>query len=257
MSFLSDTLLVLLSQLLFFVGGWIFFMKKLFRDYEVQHRIVQLVFSITFALSCTLFELIIFEILALLEPSSRFFHWRFALYLILGVLIILVPFYTAFYILNNLPFVHKKLVTPLSLLFWLLFIYFFWKIGDPFPILSTKHGIFSIEQAISRIGVIGVTVMAFLSGFGAVNYPYTSMFYFMRNVSDNDITAMEKKLMQTMDLIVSKKKKLAILAKEKVKNAFSSQETGIWKLLRLVQQSPLTENTSQIRSEILGLEELR
>lgn len=67
-----------------------------------------------------------------------------------------------------------------TILVWIAFLVIFWKIGDPFPILSTKQGLLSIEQLVSRIGVIGVTVMALLSGFGAVNYPYTSMRYFIR-----------------------------------------------------------------------------
>lgn len=49
----------------------------------------------------------------------------------------------------------------MTLFLYSLFIYFFWKIGDNFPILSPKHGIFTIEQAISRIGIIGVTVRKF------------------------------------------------------------------------------------------------
>ena len=34
----------------------------------------------------------------------------------------------------------------LSVLTWGVFMVCFWKIGDPFPILSPQHGILSIEQ---------------------------------------------------------------------------------------------------------------
>jgi hypothetical protein len=42
-------------------------MKGLFRDYEVSDLVVQSLFSSTFALSCTMFELIIFEIVDVLK----------------------------------------------------------------------------------------------------------------------------------------------------------------------------------------------
>lgn len=68
----------------------------------------------------------------------------------------------------------------LTVSFWFCFLYGLWRIGDPFPLMNVSQGIFTIEQAVSRIGVIGVTVMAILSGFGAVNCPYQSMTYFIR-----------------------------------------------------------------------------
>ena len=68
-------------------------------------------------------------------------------------------------------------------------------------------GLMSLEQCISRIGVIGVTFMAVLSGFGAVNYPYVTMTYFMVPVSDSKVQAVERRIMQTMDMILAKRKR--------------------------------------------------
>ena len=71
MELLNDTLTVLASQVVFFLVGWVFFVKMLFRDYELHHLLVQLIFCINFTLSCTMFELIIFEIADILDIGSR------------------------------------------------------------------------------------------------------------------------------------------------------------------------------------------
>lgn len=257
MSLLTDFLVVTISQVFFFAGGWVFFMKKLFKDYEVHHLSVQLLFSITFSLSCTMFELIIFEILGFLDSSSRYLHWKLGLYAILFMLIVFLPFYIGYLIISNIPFVKKKLLMPLALGAWLVFVYLFWKIGDPFPILSPKHGILSIEQVISRVGVVGVTLMALLSGFGAVNYPYTSMAYFMRVVTANDVLNMEKKLIQTLDVIIMKKKRIALAMKEKQQSGSGRQTSGIWGMLQSVTSLPsgTKEDIGQLKQSVDALEE--
>lgn len=257
MSLLTDFLVVTISQVFFFAGGWVFFMKKLFKDYEVHHLSVQLLFSITFSLSCTMFELIIFEILGFLDSSSRYLHWKLGLYAILFMLIVFLPFYIGYLIISNIPFVRRKLLMPLALGAWLVFVYLFWKIGDPFPILSPKHGILSIEQVISRVGVVGVTLMALLSGFGAVNYPYTSMAYFMRVVTANDVLNMEKKLIQTLDVIIMKKKRIALAMKEKQQSGSGRQTSGIWGMLQSVTSLPsgTKEDIGQLKQSVDALEE--
>lgn len=117
----------------------------------------------------------------------------------------------SYFILSNISFLNRNSVKLLTFIVWFFFMVLFWKIGNPFPILSPKHGFFSIEQGISRVGIIGVTLMALLSGFGAVNYPYTSMTYFMKPVSSSQISSLEKTLLRTCDRIAMKKKKLISL----------------------------------------------
>ncbi|XP_018324186.1 Golgi pH regulator [Agrilus planipennis] len=259
MGFSEDTCVILASQLLFFVGAWLFFVKQLFKDYEVRHIFIQFIFSFTLTLSCTMFELIIFEILGWMESSSRHFYWNLILYLLLFVVIVLNPFYIAYCSISNIGFVKNEYKKQLTVIVWCIFMVIFWKIGEPFPILNPKQGILCIEQLVSRIGVIGVTVMAILSGFGAVNYPYTSMAYFMREVSPMDVANSEKRLMQTMDMIVMKKKRVAIAEKQMLQSRMShslSNQKSIWSMFSAVTGNKNRENISQLKFEIEGLEEL-
>ncbi|VDM53726.1 unnamed protein product [Angiostrongylus costaricensis] len=237
-------------------------MKQLFRNYEVHNRMVQLIFSITFALSCTMFELIIFEIMDVMDFRSRFASWRLCLTSMLIILIVALPLYVAYTLLKSISFIRQRFLKSLTTLLWIVFIYFFWKIGDPFPILSAKHGIFTIEQAISRIGVIGVTVMAILSGFGAVNAPYVYMTVFMRKVDQAAISQMERKLMQTMEMIAIKKRRVAQYERELALSAFSRGSCNLLCSLNLYKKASFRSNyeyvvlSSQLNEEIVPLNEL-
>uniref|UniRef100_A0A915NWP2 Uncharacterized protein n=1 Tax=Meloidogyne floridensis TaxID=298350 RepID=A0A915NWP2_9BILA len=197
----GDALIVLGSQTVFFILGWLFFMKQLFRDYEFA--------------SFHMADLFVYNIVPL--------SW----------------------------------VMPLTLICWLITIYAFWRLGDNFPILSAKHGIFSMQQAVSRVGVVGVTVMANLSGFGAVNAPYTCMSIFMRPVTEDDIAQLERKLRQNFDMIVAKKRKLAL--KELELSRTNVESVSLFKrVVGTFKAAPTGTLRDQIRllnSEILPLEE--
>ena len=80
------------------------------------------------------------------------------------MVIVLTPFYIIYFILSSrwdsemnidlsdcktTAFSHLVSVgmrKPLTLITWCLYFYLFWKLGDPFPILSPKHGVLSVEQ---------------------------------------------------------------------------------------------------------------
>ncbi|KAM7130763.1 LOW QUALITY PROTEIN: Golgi pH regulator B [Ciconia maguari] len=255
MSFLIDSSIMVTSQVLFFGFGWLFFMRKLFKDYEMRQYVVQVIFSVTFA-SCTMFELISLRFWWVLNSSSRYFHWKLNLASFLLILVFMVPFYIGYFVVSNIRLLHRQKLLFACVL-WLTFMYFFWKLGDPFPILSPKHGILSIEQLI-RVGVIGVTLMALLSGFGAVNCPYTYMSYFLRNVTDADILSLERRLLQTMDMIVSKKMRIAMAHRTMFQRGeVHNKPTGFWGMIKSVTTSVAgSENLSLIQQEVDALEEL-
>lgn len=224
---LEDLLMLGASQIIFLVFGWFFFTEHLFRDYEVQHKLIQLMFSTILSLSCTMFELIIFEILGVLSTDSRKLSWTITIYSMLFMLIFIIPFYIGYFTISNSRLVDRPIaVKMVSIVIYIIFIYIFITTGDPFPITSPKHGVFSIEQGLSRVGIIGVTLIGLLSGFGAVNYPYTSMACFMRPISQIDLLQLERTLSHTYETILKKKKE--ILYEEQARSNQSAGWLSSW-----------------------------
>lgn len=255
MEILSDAIVIVGSQIVFLFFGWMFFSKQLFRDYEVQHVLVQILFSVILSLSCSMFELIIFEILGTLNTGSRKFYWNATIYFMLLMLIFILPFCTSYFIVSNSRLKRNpQWVRIGSVLLYILFICIFVKIGDQFPITSPNYGALSIEQGLSRVGVIGVSLIGVLSGFGAVNYPYTSMTCFMRSVSRSDILQLERKLMHNYGMIIDKKRRIAEKQAESKTQKSSGWNVGGYALGLL--SSSESETLSELKSRCSTLEEL-
>jgi len=202
-----------------------------------------------------MFELIIFEILGVFNANSRYFYWKITIYFMLLMLIFILPFCISYFIISNSRFKKNPLGIKIgSLALYILFICIFVKIGDQFPITSPNYGALSIEQGLSRVGVIGVSLIGVLSGFGAVNYPYTSMTCFMRSVSRSDVLQLERKLMHNYSMIIDKKKRIAVKEEESRNTTSSGWNMGSYAFGLLASSN--SESISELKSSCTTLEEL-
>ncbi|KAJ2632670.1 hypothetical protein H4R22_001090 [Coemansia sp. RSA 1290] len=190
---------------------------------DLQRAVVYGTFSLVFAQGSVLFELIVFEISGILNKDTRWYFWRLDLGFLLFTILVILPVCQAFVVLTNRGRRHTRI--PLlrrisySVALWAGFFYAFWNLGlylplDSFSRIREATGatdMVSIEPVTARVGVVGVALMAILSGFGAVNSPYRQLFVFVHRVSPSQLDGMKRQLHYSLEQLVDKKKMLARL----------------------------------------------
>ncbi|KAJ2703214.1 voltage-gated anion channel activity protein [Coemansia sp. IMI 203386] len=210
--------------------------------FDAQKTLVYAVFSLVFAQGCVLFELVIFEISDVLSKDARWYYWRADLGLLLFTIVVVLPFCQAFVLLSN---TRRRALNPLyrriiySVVLWAIFFYAFWSLGMYLPLDSFSRireatgtaDMVSIEPVTARVGVIGVALMAVLSGFGAVNSPYRQLFVFVHKVSPVQLEGMRRQLHYSLELLADKKKMLvrmmSVAVKEEEKEAQAKSARGV------------------------------
>ena len=169
---------------------------------QIRHIAVQLLFAATFTGSCSMFELVIFEILDVLDNDSRRLNWKIDLDVMLALVIFILPFAQFYFSCRDVGMARLRSVA-VALLLLGAFLGGFWRLGDPFPQIDPRHGVFSIEQGMSRVGVVGVTVMAILSGVGSVITPYNWLTYFIRGFTPKDMAALQSRMFQAIGYVAA------------------------------------------------------
>lgn len=194
---------------LYSIGG-VVYATCLLRGEPSRHAAPRRLFAASFSLSLSLLALVVIEVLGWLSVRGRWMLWRACLLAELALLVVILPHSLLSLLTRRLfrlrrPWIAAKLAAfPFLLWLWL-----FYKLGEPFPLQEAKRGVASL--CLSRAGVIGVAVMALVSGNGAVTAPTAALLRALFPVSDVEVREAERASVRALHALLQGRRRLASL----------------------------------------------
>lgn len=205
-----DSVTTILTLYLSFRFAAIFYRRFLLKNTFRNHAAVQHLFEWTFSLSLSIVFLIIFDAINVMHATTRRINWLLNVYALVFTLVFILPLAQVYHILIDISWPRANAFRA-SFLCQIVFLFLFWRVAAP-PSSSAApqssyalHATFSIESAMTRILVIGTTILAVLSGFSAVQLPYIYLSSFIHPITEAQVSTLSRKLQTALDDVISHK----------------------------------------------------
>ncbi|KAL8717347.1 MAG: hypothetical protein Q9225_005394, partial [Loekoesia sp. 1 TL-2023] len=191
-------------------------------------RLSAITFSTTIALAAVLTELILCEISNTIDPFARRLAFQFTISLLLLLLVVAIPSLEIQSVISAAGWEYTGKRMGKLRVAWVLQIFsttcwliaFWWvggqllgKTSTALSSLDPKSPTLS-EACLSRVGVIGISLMALLSGFASVSAPWQNLFSKPRPVTESDVARKAAGLDATNDMLAAKQSRLRALERK-------------------------------------------
>lgn len=220
-------------------------------------------FSTTIALSAVLAELILCEISNTLDPAARSVALQVTVSTLLALLIIAIPFLELHSIISSAGWKfggrgkgRLSLAWVLQITGFSIWIFGFWWIGQGIVGIREQQnppgklqGL--IEACLERIGVIGISLMALLSGFASVSSLWQNFGVKPKQVTETEIARKQAGLNATNDMLLTKRSRLRALER---KMSDAPSEGFFQKAIGTIRGNADTQERKSLLLEISGLE---
>jgi len=225
--------LLLASHVFFFIAANWFFTRLLYRDYEVKAKHVQALFAIAFTVSASMFELLFLVLAGLLEQTIFAVAWKADQWTLVALAYGVLPACLLWTSVRTVGSWSRTVAMAVVFAGLPCFWYLILLSGE---LLHMERWSLSADALMARIGALGITVVAMLSGFGAVNFPFNSMHSLLRPVTQQQVADTEQRLLRTMRVIAAKKRTAYTMDQEeaaKIKSRRGHTGSSAWSILGL------------------------
>ncbi len=185
----------------------------------------RVLFCITFAVSCSLLQMVVLEFFNVFEKQSKYLFWKIYFYSAVALLQFILPFYLIYFFLHDTFFskffqTNRLLLWITSAIGYLITLYGFYTVMNWLSFLDfTSHLIKTgLDDTLANIFILGVFTLAMLSGYGSINLPFQlvgRVFLFKQFANKEQMKQSKAEMEQRIDKIntmissVTKKKQIS------------------------------------------------